>query len=172
MSPRRRGAWTQILAVGCRLPCRPFRWGPCPCNGGDDITPSHAALREFDPAEVRSGVNPGPHRLGSYVSFYRVRTCSCPSGYLQARAFSFRFRSEFAVQDEVRATSLVASNGRTAPRSSCAAGRRLQAMTAQSPPPEPRQATSWVIIAGLILIMLLASLSAMIPNLSVMALSE
>ena len=33
---------------------RPSRWAR-PCNGGDDITPSRAALRDFDPAEVRSG---------------------------------------------------------------------------------------------------------------------
>ena len=51
-------------------------------------------------------------------------------------------------------------------------GRRLPSMIDQPPPPKPHRATFWVIIAGLVLVMLLAALSAVIPKLTVIALSE
>ena len=51
-------------------------------------------------------------------------------------------------------------------------GAGFQAMIGQPPPPEAHRATSWALIAGLVLVMLLAALSAAIPKLSVIALSE
>ena len=51
-------------------------------------------------------------------------------------------------------------------------GAGSQAMTHQPPLPEPHRATSWVIIAGLVLVMLLVALSAVIPKLTIIALSE
>jgi hypothetical protein len=57
---------------------RPSRWGSC--NGGNDITPGRAALRDFKLAYVGSG-------LKREATFFGLMSASASCGHAAARGF-------------------------------------------------------------------------------------
>ena len=131
-----------------------------------------SALCQLPPAVDITPQMLTPCLLGAHIRWRRRKSLNALLRCKDLHAFSFRFRSEFAGHDGVRATPwLPKMEGRhLGPHAQ--PGRRLPSMIDQPPPPEPHRATFWVIIAGLVLVMLLTALSAVIPKLTVIALSE